>query len=485
MIRSPELFHPQASNHTLLNSVQLLSDLQDVNAIGQSISGCLEPAEIAHRVTEALVQRFQCAFARIWLTDTDQQALTLVASSGLYTHTNGSFAHVPMGAYKVGKIAQNRVPFLSNYLPDELWVKDRDWAIANQIQGFAGYPLMAGDRVLGVLATFSHTPLAPEFLEVLQMLCLTTTIALDAALQSQRTIPKSVSQSGAIALSDQLAKVLTSTQLMLVGTERDLPASMAYALLRGVELLTQLNCSYCRLTYGEQAVLLDAIAIFPPNIREDLLEQASSPLAELQRMTLWLGGTLTTQPDPQDRVFELTLTLPYGAAPEHLSVSVHCQQSVIQLAFTHLCLQAGLNLKEMLSAKTTESNCQEVLLTDRLNIPSSKSPIIWIQHSPRGQIPAAAQAVVTLDIIPQQLYTVVAQVSQGQATLPELIAPALSDREQEIMRLLSQGLRDRDIANRLHISESTVRFHVNNTLTKLKAKNRYQAVYEATSREWI
>lgn len=233
MIRSPELFHPQASNHTLLNSVQLLSDLQDVNAIGQSISGCLEPAEIAHRVTEALVQRFQCAFARIWLTDTDQQALTLVASSGLYTHTNGSFAHVPMGAYKVGKIAQNRVPFLSNYLPDELWVKDRDWAIANQIQGFAGYPLMAGDRVLGVLATFSHTPLAPEFLEVLQMLCLTTTIALDAALQSQRTIPKSVSQSGAIALSDQLAKVLTSTQLMLVGTERDLPASMAYALLRG------------------------------------------------------------------------------------------------------------------------------------------------------------------------------------------------------------------------------------------------------------
>ncbi|WP_299411552.1 LuxR C-terminal-related transcriptional regulator [Acaryochloris sp. IP29b_bin.148] len=469
----------------MLNSVQLRSHLQDVNAIGQSISGCLDPAAIAHRVTEALVQRFQCAFARIWLTDTEQQTLTLVASSGLYTHTNGSFAHVPMGAYKVGKIAQNRVPFLSNYLPDEPWVKDRDWAIANQIQGFAGYPLMAGDRVLGVLATFSHTPLAPEFLEVLQMLCLTTTIALDAALQSQRTIPKSMSQSRAMALSDQLAQVLTSTQLMLVGTERDLPASMAYALLRGVELLTQLNCSYCRLTYGEQAILLDAIAIFPPNIREDRLKRAASPLAELQRMTLWLGGTLTTQPDPQDRVFELTLTLPYrAAASEHLSVSVQCQQSVLQLAFTHLCLQAGLNLKHAPS-KTAASDTPEVLLTDRLDVPPSNSPIIWIQHSPRGQIPAAAQAVVTLDIIPQQLYTVVAQVSQGQAALPELIAPVLSDREQEIMRLLSQGLRDRDIANRLHISASTVRFHVNNTLTKLKAKNRYQAVYEATSREWI
>ncbi|UJB71098.1 GAF domain-containing protein [Acaryochloris sp. 'Moss Beach'] len=473
----------QASSSTLLNSVQLLFDLQDVNAIGQSISGCLDPEDIAHRVTEALVERFQCAFARIWLTDNDQQALTLVASSGLYTHTNGSFAHVPMGAYKVGKIAQNRVPFLSNYLPDETWVKDRDWAIAKQIQGFAGYPLTAGDRVLGVLAAFSHEALAPEFLEVLQMLCLTTTIALDAALQSRKTIPQVVLQNEARVLSDQLAKVLTSTQLMLVGTERDLPASTAYALLRGVEVLTQLDCSYCRLTYDDIAVSLDAIAISPPNTRDT---PPASFFSELQLMTLWLGGALSVQPDPKDRVFELTLTLPYVPEPEHLSVSVQCQQSVLQMAFTHLCLKAGLSLSNTPPPSKDDSRTKAVLLTDRLNMPTSSSPIIWIQHSHRGQVPIAAQAVVTLDILPQQLYAVVAQVAKGQAaqTLPSL-APVLSEREQEIMQLLSQGFRDRDIAKQLHISESTVRFHVNNTLTKLKAKNRYQAVYEATSREWI
>lgn len=479
----------------MLNSVQLLFDLQDVNAIGQSISGCLDPEDIARRVTEALVERFKCAFARLWLTDTDQQALTLVASAGLYTHTNGSFAHVPMGAYKVGKIAQNRVPFLSHYLPDEPWVKDRDWAIANQIQGFAGYPLMAGDRVLGVLATFSHDALAPEFLEVLQMLCLTTTIALDAALQAQKTVPKLVPQSGAIDLSDQLATVLTSTQLMLVGTERELPASMAYALLRGVELLNQLDCSYCRLTYGEQAVSLNAmakgrsetIALLLANSRDDLLDSPSSPFAELQLMTLWLGGTLSAQPDPQDRVIELTLTLPYISEPEEVSVSVQCRQSVLQIAFTHLCLQAGLSLSDAPAPLGDRSTTQEVLLTDRPDRSTSPSPIIWIQHSHRGQVPITAQAVVTLDILPQQLYAVVAQVSQGQAitALSQIVSPGLSDREQEIMQLLSQGFRDRNIAQQLHISESTVRFHVNNTLTKLKAKNRYQAVYEATSRHWI
>ncbi|MEP0929199.1 LuxR C-terminal-related transcriptional regulator [Leptolyngbya sp. SLC-A1] len=53
------------------------------------------------------------------------------------------------------------------------------------------------------------------------------------------------------------------------------------------------------------------------------------------------------------------------------------------------------------------------------------------------------------------------------------------------MALLAQGLRDRDIANRLYISESTVKFHINNSLTKLQAKNRYQAVYQAAIQGWI
>ncbi|MEP0890175.1 LuxR C-terminal-related transcriptional regulator [Leptolyngbya sp. PL-A3] len=61
----------------------------------------------------------------------------------------------------------------------------------------------------------------------------------------------------------------------------------------------------------------------------------------------------------------------------------------------------------------------------------------------------------------------------------------MSEREQEIMRLLVQGMRDRDIAQHLFISESTVKFHINNSLTKLNAKNRYQAVYQAAIRGWV
>ncbi|NMF85984.1 LuxR C-terminal-related transcriptional regulator, partial [Nodosilinea sp. P-1105] len=64
-------------------------------------------------------------------------------------------------------------------------------------------------------------------------------------------------------------------------------------------------------------------------------------------------------------------------------------------------------------------------------------------------------------------------------------APLLSSREQQVMQLLAEGKRDRDIAQALYISESTVKFHINNSLAKLKAKNRYQGVYQATLRGWI
>jgi DNA-binding NarL/FixJ family response regulator len=40
----------------------------------------------------------------------------------------------------------------------------------------------------------------------------------------------------------------------------------------------------------------------------------------------------------------------------------------------------------------------------------------------------------------------------------------------------AQGHRDRDIAHHLIISESTVKFHINNILKKLKAQTRYQAL---------
>jgi len=53
---------------------------------------------------------------------------------------------------------------------------------------------------------------------------------------------------------------------------------------------------------------------------------------------------------------------------------------------------------------------------------------------------------------------------------------ALTPREHEILRLVSEGLGNREIARRLSISEHTVKFHVSSVLAKLDAGSRTEAV---------
>jgi DNA-binding NarL/FixJ family response regulator len=51
----------------------------------------------------------------------------------------------------------------------------------------------------------------------------------------------------------------------------------------------------------------------------------------------------------------------------------------------------------------------------------------------------------------------------------------LSEREREVLALLAEGLRNREIGERLFISESTVKTHVRHVLDKLQTRNRAEA----------
>jgi DNA-binding CsgD family transcriptional regulator len=55
----------------------------------------------------------------------------------------------------------------------------------------------------------------------------------------------------------------------------------------------------------------------------------------------------------------------------------------------------------------------------------------------------------------------------------------ISNREYEVLQLISTGLSNLEIAQKLFISESTVKTHVSNLLMKLDAKRRTQAVTNA------
>lgn len=111
---------------------------------------------ILRECTDAIVKHLGVAFARVWTLNTAERRLELQSSSGLYTHINGGHSIIPVGAFKIGWIAENRKPHLTNSVVEDPRVTHHEWARREGMQAFAGYPLLVEDRVMGVLAMFSR-----------------------------------------------------------------------------------------------------------------------------------------------------------------------------------------------------------------------------------------------------------------------------------------------------------------------------------------
>jgi two-component system, NarL family, response regulator LiaR len=111
-------------------------------------------------------------------------------------------------------------------------------------------------------------------------------------------------------------------------------------------------------------------------------------------------------------------------------------------------------------------------------------------------IRAGALGYLLKDSSPQQLLQAIYDVYRGESSLhpsialklirelnrPSNLPPAanpLSAREVAVLRLVAQGLNNQEIAERLVISEWTVRTHVRNILGKLHLANRTQAALYA------
>lgn len=363
----------------LIDPHRLLFELQKIDRLNQSLSGCLQPESIAVKITDGLVEKFDCAFVRIWLVEPELDRLKLIASSGLYTRLDGDFATVPMGAYKVGKIAQHCIPFLSNQLADEAWVKDRGWAIKHKICGFAGLPLTIAEKAIGVLAVFSKQTMEAEFLEALKILCSSVAVTLNNADKYQKEIKSRLNNKESkeiinIPLSEQLAHILSKIRITLVGTEKQLNIANTYILLKIAEELKANNCNYCRLTYESDRLYLEAM--------------------------------LTPNCDCKTNIFPLNIIVAINNLGGNFEASVTNKKIVrIEVSFPY-------------EEKHTQDN-------------------------------------------------------------------NLSHREQEVIQLLAEGMRDREIAQKLFISDRTVKFHINNFMNKLNAKTRIQAIYCAYSQGWL
>jgi signal transduction histidine kinase/ActR/RegA family two-component response regulator len=132
-----------------------VADVREALTKADSLGGILQSC------ADAMVRNLNPALARIWRLDAREGSLVLSASAGLYRGLEGPHLRVPLGPkYKVGAIAQDRKPHLTNDVLNDPGVGDPDWARAEGITAFAGYPLIVEDRVVGVMAMFARAPLA-------------------------------------------------------------------------------------------------------------------------------------------------------------------------------------------------------------------------------------------------------------------------------------------------------------------------------------
>jgi PAS domain S-box-containing protein len=138
--------------------------------IGMALARKGSLREVLQACAEALVQQLDAAFARIWTLSSDGGELELQASAGMYTRLNGRYSRIPLGEIKVGHIGQERKAHLTNDVQNDPQIDDKDWARAEKITSFAGYPLVVEDRIVGVMGMFSKKPVNESTLDTLSIL---------------------------------------------------------------------------------------------------------------------------------------------------------------------------------------------------------------------------------------------------------------------------------------------------------------------------
>jgi PAS domain S-box-containing protein len=136
--------------------------------VGAALAVSRAPLQVTLKsCAEAMVKHLHAAFARVWTLNREDNVLELQASAGIYTHIDGPHSRVPVGIFKIGKIAQERAPHITNDVQSDPRVGDHEWARQQKMVAFAGYPLLVEDRLLGVMAMFSREQLADDTLDAM------------------------------------------------------------------------------------------------------------------------------------------------------------------------------------------------------------------------------------------------------------------------------------------------------------------------------
>ena len=160
-------------------------------------------------------------------------------------------------------------------------------------------------------------------------------------------------------------------------------------------------------------------------------------------------------------------------------------ERIIRVAFPHPNFPdaAYQRMADRIVAEADSSTWFRVVLTQGLIALGAQSEQPFLELSDERALAAAVRSVAagegTLDqrLTRRILHEFVANRRSAPSSRPPAPAgAALTDREVDVLRLLAEGLSNAEIAHRLFVEPTTVKYHLAGILTKTGARDRLQAV---------
>jgi DNA-binding NarL/FixJ family response regulator len=142
----------------------------------------------------------------------------------------------------------------------------------------------------------------------------------------------------------------------------------------------------------------------------------------------------------------------------------------------------------LLDLRLPDMNGIDAMIAIRTEFPEARIVILTTFEGDveiQRALAAGARGYLLKSMPPKELVGVIRQVHAGKKHIPPDIATqlaehisdeALTGREIEVLQQVAVGNRNRDIAERLFISEETVKVHIKHIMDKLGANDRTQAV---------
>lgn len=138
--------------------------------------------DMLNRCAIALHDHLDATSTQIWILNESEQVLTLHASAGVDVQPEGGAGRVPVGQFTIGWVAQHQQPYLTNRVATDAQMSNCPGIQLAGIAAFAGYPVMIGNRLLGVMALSARYPLAERTAGELAAIASTIAVGIDRKL---------------------------------------------------------------------------------------------------------------------------------------------------------------------------------------------------------------------------------------------------------------------------------------------------------------